>query len=299
MTRSVMAIGAAVGLWLLAIPADAGKVAIVVSRSLAPYVQALKGYEGKTIETLEKFNIEGDLQKGRDIFGSLSAADTSLAVAIGSEAVEAAKSGLARDIPLLYTMVLEAQPLPERKSYGVLMQIPADEQFGGIMKIFPGVSKIGVIYNSASSSDAIQQARAAAQTRSLVLLPIAVEGVGEIQEALDKLKHSGVEVIWSVADRITTQPAVITKIISYSRQNKLPFIGLSPYHVKAGALAAFSADFDDLGAQTAELAKKILTNTVVTQIQGPRKVIIYFNPETQNLLGLKSLNGLPGAQELK
>ena len=132
------------------------------------------------------------------------------------------------------------------------------------------------------------------------LVPISVESVGEVPSALSKMKEGNIEVLWSVVDKTAAQPSAIEQEIKFSLENRIPFIGLSVFHVKAGALVAFSVDYSDLGAQTAVLAKRLLAGSEAAgRVETPRKVIIYLNVETQRRLGLKNLTALPEIQAVQ
>ncbi len=269
-------------------PAWGKKVALVLSRSLGPYQLAAQGFESKSPSEIQTFNMEGKLERGQQIMASLSPEVFSEVVCIGSEALHSAETYLTAKIPVLYTMVLDSHHLKGQKAGGVLMQVAPEDQFEKIEKLIPGTKKVGVIYNPAFSREAINQARTAAKNKNLTLMPIAVDGKSQVAMALEKLQLGKVDVIWSVVDETMAQPEVVAQTIQFTLEKKIAFIGISVYQVKAGALMAFSADFKDLGAQTAQLAGKMMKSGMADSIETPRSAITYINTRTQKILGLKS-----------
>ena len=65
-------------------------------------------------------------------------------------------------------------------------------------------------------------------------------------------------------------------------RNRIPFVGLSPSFVKAGALLAFTTDYRDLGRQAGEQSVRILTgeDTAGIPITVPRDLSLFINMNT-------------------
>lgn len=271
--------------------ACAAKVALVVSRTADPYLAAARGLQQNTKYEIEAFNMEGDGDKGRQLMGGFSPDAYSGVVAIGTEAGLAAKQ-LNTGLPLVYTMVMEPLDFPGHKAAGVIIKISMDEQFSRLHKMFPAKKRLGVIYTQNTAED-IEQARAAVSKFSLSLYPIAVQKAEEVPAALTKLTRDTVDILWMVPDKILTSPATVTQIIAHSQKENCPFIGLSMFHVKMGALAGFSVDFSDVGAQTAALVKKQIEGGSGIRVENPRKIIVYVNPKVQKQMGLDDLTSFP------
>jgi len=266
--------------------AGAAKVAVVLSKDLPAYQTVLDGYAATAPFEVKKLTLEGDLQSGLQTLTALSAEGTDLLVTIGPEATHLAKTSA--QIPFIYTMVIEPQSVSGVNAGGVLMQVDLADQMAWIRKLFPEAKRVGVIYNPASSLKSINRARIAAEQHQLSLAPIAINGPSEIGSALEKVRASKHEVLWSVVDSIVLQPSVMREIIAFTHENKIPFIGLSESQVKIGALAAITADFKDLGPQCAELSKKMVLDGYAGGVESPRKVCIYVNPAVQKSLGLQT-----------
>jgi putative ABC transport system substrate-binding protein len=282
------------GVWLVSAgslfpAATAGNVVVVLSRSLGPYEEAFKSFQQDARFTCQLVNLEGDMSRTGEIANAVASGKPEAVLAFGTEAVNSLKANPS-SIPMVYSMVLEPMEIPGKKTAGVVMQIPISEQFERFVKMLPGAKRLGVVYNPKFSKKIISQARDAAGQYGLVLLPIAVENEGEVQGALSNLTHEKVDVLWSVVDNTVAQPAVISQIIEHARAQKLPFIGLSMYHVKAGALMAFAVDYADIGRQTAELTAKAISGQSSGKMETPKRIIIYVNESVQKQLKLDLSN---------
>ncbi len=271
----------------------AQKVTVVFSRDLAPYQEALQGFTQAGDFSITTVDLRGDANRVPVVLQAIQDQNPEGILVFGAEALSALNGRLPA-LPVVYSMVLNPITLPGRNLSGVLMQIPVEEQLRRIPKLLPGAKKIGVIYNPQSSLRVVNQAREISGRFGLTLFPIAIEKVEEIDAALENMHKYQIDALWSVVDRVAAQPSAIQKMIRFSLAEKTPFIGLSIYHVKAGAFAAFSIDYRDIGAQTAALTQKVMRGQVpANTVEPPRKVIIYVNAKTQGRLGLDEASRLP------
>jgi putative ABC transport system substrate-binding protein len=269
-----------------------GKVVVLVSRSAEPYLVATRGFQGAVGLEPDLFNMEGNLEKAKAYLDTLTPGAVRLLVSVGTEAGQAERA-LDPAIPVVYTMVMEPLEMPRRQATGVVIKLSIEDQFQRVQKLFPGRKRIGVIYNPQYSSRDIEQARKLAPQYDLALMPLAVEKAEEVPEALPKLSRGSVDLIWMVPDKTVAAPAAVQAMVAHALREGIPLIGLSMYHVKSGALAAFSVDFGDLGAQTAKLALRVLAGGSTPPVETPRRVIIYVNPKVQKQLGLEDLSVFP------
>ncbi len=292
MKRKVIMLAFLAGIILPVGEGWAKKVAVVLSKSTRPYQEALLGLQATDSFQLVEYNLQGSPAQGREIMHYLRSQNEvfNLVVVIGSGAVKAAQIH-SPGIPLLFTMVLK-QPTFSGKVSGVIMQVKPDDQFLRIKKMLPSAVKIGVIYNPAHTKKIVKQAGRSAKKNGLTLVPVIVEKPEEVSAALKELSRKKIDVLWSVLDRTVIHPVVIKKIIKYTLEEKMPYIALTEYQVKAGALAAFSVDCRDIGLQTAKIAEKMLVSSdkPAGRVESPRKIITYINPATRKHLGIKGLS---------
>jgi putative ABC transport system substrate-binding protein len=284
-------------LWVVPFARAEKMVLVVLSRTLAPYQEALKGFEQDGRFSTTVINLEGDATKVGLVQNALGNNKPEAMLVLGTDALNAIKN-TACTVPVAYSMVLEPMELPGKKASGVIMQIPIADQFNRISKLLPNVKKIGVLYNPNFSKKTINQAREIVGQFGITLIPIAIENPTEISGALTNLTKDKVDAIWSVVDNIVAQPAVVGKTIEHAQNQKLPFIGLSVFHVKAGALAAFSVDYADIGKQSSDLISKMLAGSSIGKVESPRKVIVFVNDNAQKQMGL-DLSGISDVQVMR
>lgn len=276
--------------------AAASKVTVVLSRTLAPYQLALQGFQSQGDFAVQTLNLEGDTAKARSLPETVSMNGSDLVLAMGTEALTSVRENWP-GCPVVYSMVLEEYDSPNRRVGGVLLQIPLEDQLARLAMIVPGAKKVGVIYNPAFSKKSIAQARELVGNYGLTLIPAAVEKPEEIPAALANLAGAEVNVLWTVLDPTVARPETAAQMIRFTLDHRLPFIALAAYHVKAGALATFSVDYTDIGAQTAALARRMAEKSDWHgRVERPRKIVIYYNPQTQKQLGLDGLPKLPEAR---
>jgi putative ABC transport system substrate-binding protein len=122
----------------------------------------------------------------------------------------------------------------------------------------------------------------------LELVAVPISSGDKVPDALRTLDKS-VDALWSVADSTTFTPASMEFIFLHTLRSKLPFMGLSPAFVKAGALLALAIDYQEVGAQCGGLAAKILSgeSPSALPITTPQKTTLHVNLKTAETLGLK------------
>jgi putative ABC transport system substrate-binding protein len=241
---------------------------------------------------LEIVNLEGNLAKGKEFVNGLNGNEYSLIITIGSEA-QMVMSGSTSNLPWVFTTVLDPPSANGHPMAGVAIKINIAEQFSRLKKILPDRKRVGVVYTPRFSSKSIEEARQQAANYGLVMNPVAIEDAHEMADALNKLNREQVDMLWMVADRTTIMPDAVRQTIEHCQGQNIPLIALSIYHVKLGALAAFSVDFQDVGMQTAKLAHHVLAQGAHGEIEYPRKIVIYINSRVQKQLGLEDLSAAP------
>lgn len=273
-------------------------VLVLLSRSVPSYNAALEGFKTRAPFKVELLNLEKSPGVVADLPARTAAGEFDAVVAIGTEAaLTAGKLNLS--VPVVYTMVLQPLKFPASNFSGVLVKIGVAEQLARIHKLLPGRSRIGVIYNPDYSGEDINLARKVAGNYNLTVYAVPVVSKNDIDAALGKMTADMVDALWMVVDEMTADPAVFAKLSQQCNQQKMPLIGLSAGHVKAGALAAFCADFSDVGAQTAEYVQTQLESGLKSPVATPRKVIVYFNEPLHQQLKIGDVSEFPDAQIIR
>lgn len=275
-------------------------VVVVKSREVEPYEIALKslrrtlrekGYDPIIGEYLlpegskERYALVADIRRR----------DPRLIVTLGSSATSHISKAV-KDTPVAFCMVLNplasgfirSMSASGNNLTGASLDIPIPVQFEALRSIVPFVRKVGVIYNPQETESVVQEARKAAKEMGLELVSIAINREEKVPEALRALDKS-VDALWSVADSTIFSSGSMEFILLHTLRNRIPFMGLSPAFVKAGALIALDADYREVGAQCGELTIKVLMGGQPSSlpITTPQKATVHINLKTAETIGLK------------
>jgi ABC-type uncharacterized transport system substrate-binding protein len=272
--------------------AENAKVIVIVSRSAGPYSEALSGLQTSLDQSIEVFNMKGDLRKGEQLLRNCTGQKEHVVVTIGTEAMLATKT-LMCNIPLVYTMILKPLSTDRPKTTSVLIKLSITQQLEKIQSLFPEAKRIGVLYNPEISSQQIQAAGIAMGDFGFQLFANAVHSRNDIPGALTSMTKNNVDVLWLVIDKTIVNPMALKIIIQHSWDQKLPLVGLSQNHVKGGALLALAADYRDIGKQTATCVTTYLAGNVCEKEIAPRKIIVYVNSRTLKHMGQQTLSKVP------
>ena len=121
-------------------------------------------------------------------------------------------------------------------------------------------------------------------------------------QVVDKLAdlEGKIDLLWSVADPTVFTPQSVRYILLNTLRSRIPFIGLSPSYVRAGALLSLSCDYRDVGRQAGEQAVQVLRGSKPQQIPMtyPRTVSTYLNLNTEKTLNLKIADPVRQAAEV-
>jgi len=268
-------------------------IVAILSRDVAPYREALRGFEevikasGRAYKITDiamdtmKVDTEGLIGKIRD-------RKPDLILTVGSTATRTVADGI-RDIPIVFSLVLpssgngtlEGLMQSQGNITGASMEIPYATQFAKIGEVLPAVKRIGVLYDPQITGPIVDTAAEAARAMGFDLVSIPVSSESDVITGTETLAGQ-VDAIWSVADSTVFSPQGLRQMLLVTLRKRIPFVGLSPSFVKAGALLAFSVDYEDVGRQSGEAATRILSGEAPSRVQMtvPRSVSLSVNMNT-------------------
>jgi putative ABC transport system substrate-binding protein len=268
-------------------------ISVVLSRDVAPYRQALKGFEevlrssGRPYK-IHEYTTEGSSIDAEALVEKVRARRPAMILTIGSSATETIAQRV-KDIPVVFSLVLPSSGggvLEEiRNSHdnitGSSMEIPIRTQFAKIRQVLPTARRMGVLYDPEVTGTVVDNASrvAAGMGLELVMLPVGSE---KDLLAVTSDLSSRMDVLWSVADSTVFSPSGLRQVLLATLRGRVPFVGLSPSFVKAGALLALSVDYQDVGRQSGEQALRILAGEEPSQIPvtTPRSLSLSLNLNT-------------------
>ena len=273
-------------------------VVVVKSRDLAPYNAALRGLRRSLAASdpdvqLRELVLPSGEARVRSFLDSLTKSRPDAIVTIGTQATRAVTRRV-QDIPIVFSLVLTkgsleawTQRRPSNVT-GAAMDVPISVQFRRLKEVIPDMQRVGVIYNPRETGELVESAREAAAGAGLTLVEIPVFSEAKVIEEVSRLKGR-IDALWSVADSTVFTPRSVDQILLLTLRDGVPFVGLSPSFVKAGALLSFSCDYEDVGSQSGELVSEVLNGKSPTQIAiaYPRHVSLFLNLNTARAIHLE------------
>lgn len=276
------------------------KIVIVKSDTLEQYSEAFNGF----VETLEKADFQFQtkvfhLKAGNfQILDSLATIDSEeqpdAILTIGTTATREIRKKITA-IPIFFTMVLNPEknglinsngsPVPSLS--GVCLDIPIETQLKLIKGIFSDVQAIGILYHPVQDSQIFRQCLEEAQKLEIEVEPGEIYTEEDIPVALKEIRARS-KVLLLISNQYVLNYSSLKYILMYGLSNNLPVIGLSEFHVKAGALLAIRADYQDAGRQAADLVVDALANGGVQNpgIHRAQKTKLFINKRTADAMGI-------------
>ena len=270
----------------------ATEIVILKSSDIAAYNQAIAGFKAAlpgTI-TLIEYDLQGDLEKGRKLARKIRASDTALVLAVGLKAAKAAQLEII-DIPILYSMVLDPAKygLSTPNMTGVLLEVPLERQLAAIKTLLPHVKHIGTLYDPAKTASAIDEAtRLLRHSNNGELTATPVPSEKEVPAALGRLLGS-VGALWLIPDSTVLTDESLRFILNSALEAHVPVIGFSREFAKTGALLCLSVNYQDIGRQAGQLARRILDGRVTLPVKPihPDRIEMTINLKTAKYLGIE------------
>ena len=267
----------------------AGDIAVIRSRDLEPYNQAFAGFSEACSSHINQYTLGGNRASQQRMAQEIAETKPRLVLAIGLVAAKLAKEDL-KDIRTLYIMVSNPKKhdLVGNNIAGITLNIPVDTQFKAYKTLVPGLRTIGVVYDANNSGELIREANAVAKKLGVELVAVSVQSQKEVPEALRGMLGK-VDAVWMVPDETVVTTDSFKYFLLTTLENGVPFFAASDIFVEAGALAALTPDYTDVGRQGCQLAMGFTDGQVTLAEAGarpPRKVNLSLNLKTARKIGL-------------
>jgi len=267
-------------------------VAIVISKNIRPYLDAVKGFQSglanKAGIRTRVFNLEKLSDKERsELFRGSGMKEFSLFVAVGPEAALAAWKGVGREgVSRIYLMVLNPEKLFEsnRRNCGISLNIPVQTQIEMIGRGLPSIKRLGLLYDPEFNSDFFRKAADAASSLGLTIIPLRVSSKKDIPSVL-KREMKDLDALWLIPDRTVISEVIVKYLIKEAFLRKIPVVGYNRFFYEAGAALTFVFNYEELGQQCAQKALKILSGEDCHDT--PPLFHVWINEGVAEKLGLK------------
>ena len=264
-------------------------IAVLKSHDIAPINQALAGFVATCPEHITTYDLGGSTSNSRGIIDRIMASPPRLIVAIGPLAAQVAKAEV-RGVPVVFAMVRNPRKsgLEGDNIAGISLDVPIEAQLAMYKALLPTLRVIGVIYDPEKTGALVKEAGDVAEKFGLRFLAVPVAAQTEVPAALRGLLGK-VDALWMLPDDTVITPESLTFFLLTAFKQNLPVLTISDAFVEAGALAALSPDYTDVGRQACQLSREIESGQrrpAQASIVPPAKVNIAINLQTAKQLGL-------------
>jgi len=225
-------------------------VLLLVESPAAPYQQAAQGFEQSyAARGYTRIQLDPDPRIRDARLAGLTS--PRLLVVIGTEAARAARRRWPA-IPLVYCLALHPRQnaLTGPATGGVSMTVDPADQLGILLKLVPGLQRIGVVYDEALAAEP-QPGSIARLVRRQVRTPR--EAARAIQELVPQ-----VDAFWMLLDPVIANPANFRLLADLSLRHKVPILAPAAPFVEAGALVSVGPDYNRAGRRAAEIAQLVV-----------------------------------------
>jgi len=272
--------------------AQAGPLVVVTSRDDGPYERVMAGVRGAlggvTGAEVRVYSLQTGQERAMEALREARRAGDVTVITVGSAASRAALDAPG-NAPVVACMISDSDKLgASDNATGVLLEFPMETQLQWIRRFLPDSQTIGVLYNPNENRERIEKATKIAKGLGLRMVAREVHQPQDLPGALDSLARE-VDLLFAVTDQTVLSPQTAQAILLFSFRNRVPFSGLSASWVKAGALYALERDYQDLGAQCAEMAVAVHGGRRPSSLppERPRKVGYVLNLKTAEHLKLR------------
>lgn len=170
----------------------------------------------------------------------------------------------------------------------VSLDPPAADKLRLLRGLFPSLRRIGVIHTPGRCAEAVRELEALRAGGEPILLVQARNAAG-LRHSLADLRRRADALLMLPDASLYDGPASVARLLRLASRRRLPVVGVSPTHVRAGALVAIHGSPEDNGRRLGGVVMRILSGEKARDIppQQTLKVLWDVNPAVARDLGLR------------
>ncbi|WP_028586749.1 ABC transporter substrate-binding protein [Desulfocurvus vexinensis] len=222
-------------------------------------------------------NAQANMATANQIAQAIAGEKPDMVVAIATPSAQACaqiikKAPHMAQVPLLFSAVTDPKgaglvddlQAPGANISGVSDMTPVDRHLEMIMEIMPGLTDLGVVYNSgeANSKTLVGMLREACQAKGVTLHEASVAKTADAYQATKSLAGRA-QAVYVPTDN--TVIAALESLVKVCEQNKMPLFAADVDSVPRGAVAALGFDYYLHGKQTGAMAGRIFGGAAVAE----------------------------------
>lgn len=147
--------------------------------------------------------------------------------------------------------------------------------------------RVGIVYSSGEVNSEVQVewAKEAAGELGMEIVEATVSNSSEVQQAANSLD---VDAFYVPTDNAVV--SALESLLGVAQNQKIPVIAAEGDSVERGAVATYGLNYEKLGAQTAEMAVRILTedaDPATMPVETPTELELYVNPKAAEAMGVE------------
>ncbi len=229
-----------------------------------------RGYiDGRTM-SLQRFNAENDLVTANAIAKQVVGGGFDLIITASTLSTQtvanANQAGRTRHVfgivadPLHAGIGINPDNPAEHPAYltGVGSLIPVDKAFELAREMNPGLTRVGLVWNTAESNSAAftEAARAISKQLAIELLEANAENSSSVGEAAASLTARGAQALFISGD--VTILVATDAVVSAGNRARIPTFSIIPPNVEKGTLFDLGANFVEVGREVGNMAADVL-----------------------------------------
>lgn len=220
---------------------------ILKSEELKIYSETIAAFKADLKDhTIEEILIADKSQPAQKVIETLDKNPPAAVFALGSLALKTCFATTNKDIPCLYTFVLQSGANSDanhgHKGRGISLEVAPQTLLQQLKLLVPGWRSFYAFVSARNPQKSIP---------GLEFKPVS--GTAEIEKHLENLKGKPDVVVWLPPDPVLMSMIDLKRIIKASQVAKIPLVVFSEAFVRAGGFASLSLNYETLGHQAAAL----------------------------------------------
>lgn len=292
LSRSAAALAAVLAVGLPS-AGEAGPIAILKSKDIQIYNDAIVGFRTNCAGQHLEFDMDEDFTKGERIAREINGAGVDAVFVLGTRAAMTARRHVDASVPVVFALVLDPDQSEIRAPNvtGVRMEIPIRTQLEALRAIVPRVRRVGVMYNPRRSESMVREAAEVAKSLDIQIVASRIERKEDAVRALSVFA-GGIDAFWLIADPTVANAEVFPQLLQFTIQNRTPFFAFSEAFVRARALFSLSPNHAGIGRQACGIVRDVVGGKPVADVpwQDPTGLQLSVNLQTAQQLGLGEIS---------
>ncbi len=233
------------------------EVVVLVTQDPFPHDEFLRGFAARVGVPVRVIDLDRETDPAEAVRRT-RAERPDLIVSAGLRAARLVR-GEVRDVPSILTLITDPRRFDlETETTGLLISQPdANELIERVSSVLPTLRRVGMVYQSDTSSLLARDLRHAVERRGLSFELRPCRTVADLPSALDGLQWR-INALIVPNDDLTATPRAREIITTWALKNHVPLAAPTPEWVRGGALFSYGASYARLGEETSRVAELIL-----------------------------------------